>query len=99
MVDTTGTEWFETKSEEWAYEKEWRMMRVLQDADIRLDAEPHPICLFSYPADAVVEIVIGLRSSPRFRDRLSSVAKCFPNAKLFQAAEHPSEFSVLMVAE
>ena len=99
MANTTGTEWFETKSDEWAYEKEWRMMRVLQGAEFRLEVVPHPICLFSFPADAIVEVVVGLRSSQELRDRLRTVSKGFPNAKLFQAQEHPSEYGLLVKAE
>ena len=98
LTDTTGMEWFETKSDEWAYEKEWRMMRVLQDAEFRLEAVPHPICLFSFPPDAVVEIIVGLRSSEEFRDRLRTVSKGFSNAKLFQAHEHSSEYALLVKA-
>ncbi len=37
MANTTGTEWFETKSDEWAYEKECRMLRVLEDAESWLE--------------------------------------------------------------
>jgi len=99
LADTTGTEWFETKSDEWAYEKEWRMMRVLQDAEFRLKAVPHPICLFSFPADAVVEIVVGLRSPQELRDGLRTVSKDFPSAKLFQACEHSSEYALLVKVE
>jgi hypothetical protein len=99
MANTTGTEWFETKSDEWAYEKEWRMMRVLQDAESRLEGVPHPICLYGFPADAVVEIVAGLRSSPELRDRLRTMSKGYPKAKLFQAQEHSSEYALLLKAE
>ena len=99
MANTTGTEWFETKSDEWAYEKEWRMMRVLQDVERRLEAVPHSICLFSFPADAIVELVVGLRSSQELRNRLRTVSRGFPGAKLFQAHEHASEYALLVKAE
>jgi hypothetical protein len=99
MANTTGAEWFETKSDEWAYEKEWRMMRVLQHADSRLECVPHPICLFNFPTDAVVEMIAGLRSSREVRDQLRTVSKGYPRAKLFQAEEHSSEYALLMKAE
>jgi len=98
LADTTGMEWFETKSDDWAYEKEWRMMRILRDAESQLEAVPHPVCLFSFPPDAIVEIVVGLRSSPELRDRLRAVSKGFPSAKVFQAHEHSSEYSLQLKA-
>lgn len=99
IANTTGAEWFETKSDEWAYEKEWRMLRVLQDAEYRLDGVPHPICLFSFPADAVVEIVAGLRCSLELCDRLRTLSKGYPRAKLFQAQEHSSEYALSIRAD
>ena len=98
LADTTGTEWFETKSEEWAYEREWRMMRVLHDAECRLDAAPYPICLFSFPIDAVAEIIIGLRSSRELRNRLTSLSTGFPKAKVLQAQEHSSQYALVINA-
>lgn len=99
LADTTGEEWFETKSDEWAYEKEWRMMRVLQDAQAHRDTAPHPICLFGFPADAITEIVVGLRSSRGLRNRLRTLSNGFPNAKLFQTHEHPSDYALLIKGE
>lgn len=97
LADTTGTEWFETKCVEWAYEKEWRMLRVLRDAENRPEAVPYPICLFSYPADAVAEIIIGLRASRALRDRLSALCMGgFAMAKLLEAQEHPSEYALVI---
>jgi hypothetical protein len=98
LADTTGTDWFERKGEEWAYEREWRMMRVLGDAESRLEAAPYPICLFSFPADAVAEIIIGIRSSHEIRDRLTALSPDFPKAKLLQAQEHPSEYVLVINA-
>jgi hypothetical protein len=98
LADTTGTEWFETKSEEWAYEREWRMMRVLHDAECRLDAAPYPTYLFSFPVDAVAEIIIGLRSTRELRNRLTSQSTGFPKAKLLQAQEHSSQYALVVNA-
>jgi hypothetical protein len=94
LANTTGTEWFERKSDEWAYEKEWRMLRVLADAECRVEGLPHPICLFSFPEDSVVEIIAGLRCSLELRDRLRTLSKGYPKAKLLQAQEHSSEYAL-----
>lgn len=96
LADSTSTEWFEAKSEDWAYEKEWRMMRVLRDAEHRIETAPYPICLFSFPVGAVAEIIIGLRSAPELRNRLKTLCKSFPDAKLFQAQEHSSQYALVI---
>jgi len=58
----------------------------------RPEAVPYPICLFSYPADAVAEIIIGLRASRALRDRLSALCMGgFAMAKLLEAkSTHPN---------
>jgi hypothetical protein len=96
LADTTGTEWFETKSDDWSYEKEWRMMRVLAEAERRIETLPYPVCLFSFPADSVAEIIIGLKASAEVRDRLKTLSKNFPNAKVILAQEHSSQYSLVM---
>jgi hypothetical protein len=99
LANTTGAEWFQRKSDEWAYEKEWRMLRVLADADRRVEGLPHPICLFGFPADSVLEIIAGLRCSPEVLDRLRTLSKGYPKAKLLQAQEDPSEYALSIAAD
>jgi hypothetical protein len=99
LANTTSTEWFETKSDEWTYEKEWRMLRVLEGAEARLEAVPHPICLFSFPTDAVVEIIVGLRCPLEVRGRLRTLSEVYSRAKVFQAQEHPSEYALSITAD
>lgn len=96
LAHTAGTEWFETKSQDWSYEREWRMMRVLHDAQRRIDAAPHPICLFGFPVEAVTEIIIGLRSTQELRNRLRGLSSEFPKATLLQAEEHRSEYALVI---
>ena len=56
---------FLTKSEDWAYEHEWRMMRPLTDATEAKSVNDEPVHLFSFPPDCVTEV--------------SSVIECCPN--------------------
>jgi hypothetical protein len=74
------------------------MMRVLRDADKRLESSPHPICLFNFPADAVTEIIIGWRTPDQLRDQLISLFAAFPKAGLFQATEHRTRYALLIEA-
>ena len=98
MADTTSTEWFETKCEAWAYERECRLLRVLRDAETQLEAVPQPIFLFDFPNDAVAEIIVGLRSPPSLQDRLKVLATHFPKAKLLVAREHPKDYALKIEA-
>lgn len=52
-----------TKPSCWSYEKEWRALRRLEHADEILDQKPFAVCLFSFPAGAVKEVVLGARTS------------------------------------
>lgn len=44
-----AAELFLVKSGHWAYEREWRIIRALSDANKILDGSPHPVHLFSFP--------------------------------------------------
>lgn len=87
LTDTTSTAWFSTKSDQWSYEKEWRIVRVLSETDHRIDRSPFPICLFEFAPDAVLEIIVGMRSPPSLVTEIRSLAASFPRAQLFAARE------------
>lgn len=87
LTDTSSPVWFSTKSEQWSYEKEWRILRVLSEADHRIDRSPFPICLFEFAPDAVVEIIVGMRSPPSLVTEIRSLAATFPKAQLFTVSE------------
>lgn len=90
LTDVTSKAWFLTKSEHWSYEKEWRITRPLLDADHRFDKGPSPVCLFNFPPEAVTEIVIGMRSPDSVAKEICSLARHFPNAKIFKAYDNKS---------
>ena len=96
LSDTSSPAWFQTKCLEWAYEKEWRIVRVLFEADGRIDGARYPICLFDFPADAVVEIIIGLRSPASVSERIRSLTAGFPRSALLHAREEPSEYALII---
>lgn len=96
LSDTTSPDWFQTKSEQWAYEKEWRIVRVLSEAERRVDRTIFPIYLFNFPPDAVLEIIIGMRSTPAVITEIRSLAAVFPRAKLLKAVEDPSNYNLII---
>jgi len=64
VAAVTRTEMYFTKSREWQYEQEWRVFRVLEQADHVIGLENDlPICLFNYPKESVREVLVGCRAS------------------------------------
>jgi len=96
LSDTTSSAWFETKSEQWAYEKEWRIVRVLSEAACRIDRNPFPVCLFEFPADAVREIIMGMRFSSSLLPKMQSLAVAFPRTTLLRASEDPHDYRLVI---
>ena len=52
-----------TKSQDWAYEKEWRMVRVLDRADEVLNTVDPSVHLFRLPASCISALILGARMS------------------------------------
>lgn len=96
LSDTSSPVWFQSKPEQWAYEKEWRIVRVLTEAEQRIEREPFPVCLFQFPADAVVEIVMGMKSSATVKAKIRSLVATFPRAVLLQASEDPCDYRLMI---
>lgn len=59
MTAMDGVEMFFVKSTHWAYEKEWRILRPLEDAEVTIDAKPYPVHLFRFPESALRQIIFG----------------------------------------
>lgn len=59
LTAMNGVEMFFVKSTHWAYEKEWRILRPLADAEITQEASPFPIHLFRFPDSALRQIIFG----------------------------------------
>lgn len=57
-----------TKSKDWEYEQEERMLAFFEFANKTIPQKPYPISLFKIPDDAIVEIIIGSRASKDLRD-------------------------------
>jgi hypothetical protein len=78
MSSLSGVEMFLVKSTDWAYEKEWRIMRPLADSETFADAQPLPAHLFRYPIDAIKEIIFGAKMLPSIRSALLEVLAAQP---------------------
>lgn len=64
------------KTPEYAHEREWRVIRRLSARENDLGSgDPPEICLFRIPAAAVTQIVFGLRTTKRDRDRVWAIVR------------------------
>lgn len=63
-----------TKSDDWAYETEWRMVRYLKYADKTIDSVSPAIHLFNLPAECVDGVIMGAQMS---RDNRRSLMDFF----------------------
>ncbi|MCH8823861.1 MAG: DUF2971 domain-containing protein [Planctomycetes bacterium] len=100
LVDHSGVEFFLVKSEHWSYEREWRIMRPLPEADRVISAAPHTIHLFKFPPDAVVEIILGSRLGPVPRSNIEKLVKDdarYKHVEVLHAVPDEREFHVRIV--
>lgn len=58
-TDANGLEIFLTKSIDWAYEEEDRLLALLKDANKIIKDKPYDVHLFQIPYGAVTEIILG----------------------------------------
>jgi hypothetical protein len=72
-----------TKSQEWSYEREWRVMETKG-----MGSQP-------YPREMLLEINLGCRMEPGFREQLIQVTrKHAPNCKIFQTKKAFGQFAL-----
>jgi hypothetical protein len=96
--ESISADLFQTKSQEWEYEREWRMMRALDEATKRIPQMPYDICLFDFDPGAVREIIVGMRAEASLFAEIHRLALLLPQAALLVAREHPSEYSIQIEA-
>jgi len=60
---------FFTKSSEWSYEQEFRIVRYLDDrTDKKACDAQFPICLFDLPHSCIKSLIFGMRFDPEHRN-------------------------------
>ena len=64
-----------SKSSDWEYEKEFRAIDMLRNADKTIEMKPYNLALFNVPHEAVGEIVIGLRANNNLCESISQFSK------------------------
>jgi hypothetical protein len=77
-----------TKSDDWEYEQEWRMILPLEECNKRIPQTPYDICLFSLPPDVVKSVIMGCRLSPASKEEIRMILEKRPeyaHVRLMQA--------------
>ena len=77
-----------TKSEVWAYEKEWRIISGLRDKTQSYEILP-------YAPEEVGTVYLGCNIAIEDKEEISEVTRrTYPKAKIFQGVKHEREFAL-----
>lgn len=82
-----------TKSLDWSYEEEERLVSFLRFADVVIELSPLGLHLFKVPFEAVSELIVGHRASPEVKAKISAAAKRF-GVKAYETKISNSSFDV-----
>ena len=96
LANSGSEHWFLSKGDQWAYEKEWRILRVLREADEIIPSSSLPVHLFSFNAPVINEVIVGMHASNETKLRLRSAITLFPHAKFLQVKLSPDSYSLVM---
>lgn len=79
---------FLTKHPDWSYEREWRMLVPLADADLTVGTAADPVHLFSVPAAAISKVIVGARASLDLRQKIEAMlaSEHLPHVELSEVA-------------
>lgn len=97
MTQLTVDDVLLTKSSQWAYENEWRIVRPLLEADKVIEASPHPIHLFSFPPEIIRTIILGYRMTAGTKAKIIqaiSDKERYPDIEVLQATQDEQEYKV-----
>jgi hypothetical protein len=90
----TNTHFLFTKSVEWRYEREHRVLAMPRDADKTISTDP-PIYLFDFPPQSIRTIIFGYRMSALHCEEIARLAKDkYPWASLVQAQLDEHKFGL-----
>ncbi len=89
---------FFRKSTDWVLEKEWRILRMHDDADEIITDNNQEIVLFNFNPMIIKEIYFGLRSDNELRNNIFEIItnnNAFSNVKLYQIELDEKQFKLL----
>lgn len=78
---------FISKTNDWAYEREWRLYFTKEQVDKTIGHPDDPIHLVSFPTEAVKQVIVGVKATSDTISRIREVMEArYPDAALYQAA-------------
>jgi hypothetical protein len=98
LTELSPSELLFTKSQEWAYEEEWRALELLNDAAETKAGTPWSIHLFELPAACIREVILGCRVTTDTDARIQSVLAQdrYRGVRLFRADVDDRHFGLSM---
>jgi len=98
QLDDIFSQFFLTKSREWNYEKEWRVIEASSSASENFNLNNgETVYLFDAPHDAICEVIIGARASDHTKIVIPVMLRLNPSlhhVKLYKARLNPEEFGL-----
>lgn len=92
-----GVKYFLTKSKDWSYEKEWRMLMPLNDASQTLILDGELIHLFDIPPDAIKAVYLGCKMHDSNKDKILQLIKsnkCLGHVLVYQSILDQKSFAL-----
>lgn len=71
--EITNDELLLTKSKEWEYEQEWRILDSLFSADGDASSQAPDCWPFKFRPEHITEVIVGCRADPAFVQKLEAV--------------------------
>jgi len=102
LVELEGPDMFLVKSSHWAYEREWRILRPVADADSVRNVNGEAIHLFACPPEAIQAVVLGARASPTLAEQVRESLRAndaLAHVKLKSCAADESHFVLRIRSE
>jgi len=90
---------FFTKSVDWAYEREMRMIAQPQKSDLTINTDGElPKHLYKFPCELVRQVIFGLKTPLHVKESLATiVSETYPHAALMQAVMDSDTFALTFV--
>ena len=98
IEQVTMSEIFLTKGSDWQYEKEWRYLKFLNDADTRYETPNTPsVELFRLPPKCIKGVILGCRSSKELKDTIVALRRDdpeFEHLQIYQAGASTTRYEL-----
>jgi len=97
LIDVNNIDVLLTKSKDWEYEQEWRMILPLDECKKRISKKPYDICLFSFPSSVIKSIIMGCRMTLANKNKLRRIIKDiseYAHVKLFETHLEKDKYNI-----